>query len=144
MADKPQKVADIMTREVVTVREEENLVKVLEGLDRYGFRHLPVVDGKKLVGLVTHRDMLKASISSLVPSGTRDAMEAQLEENAFVAKIMSRDVDTVTPDTPIAEAARRMRDHKFGCLPVVDENEELVGILTEADFLSLAILLLEG
>jgi CBS domain-containing membrane protein len=142
MADKPEKVGDIMTREVVTVREEENLKKVMEGLDRFGFRHLPVVDGDKLVGLVTQRDLLMAQVSSLVPGTARDTMESQLEENAFIASVMSRDISTVTPETPIAEAARTMRDHKYGCLPVVD-GDELVGIVTEADFLSLAIMLLE-
>ena len=55
---------------------------------------------------------------------------------------MQRDVDTVTPDTTLAEAARRMRDHKRGCLPVVEEDNKLVGIITETDFLDLAILLL--
>jgi CBS domain-containing protein len=145
MTDKPEKVADIMTREVVTVREEENLKHVMDGLDRFGFRHLPVVDDGKLVGVVTQRDLLMAQVSSLVPGTARDAMESQIEENAFIASIMSRDVSSVTPDTSIVEAARKMRDHKFGCLPVVEgDNMKLVGIVTEADFLSLAIILLES
>jgi len=135
----------MMTREVVTLREEENLKQVMTGLERFGFRHLPVVDGEQLVGLVTQRDMLKASVSSLLPGAMNESLEAQLEENVFIATIMARDVDTVTPETPIVEAARRMRDHKYGCLPVVDgDSKKLVGIITEADFLELAITLLEA
>ncbi len=144
MADKPEKVADIMTREVVTVHEEDNLKQILEGLDRFGFRHLPVVDADVLVGLVSQRDLLKAQMSTLVPGSTRDAVESQLEENVFIASLMERDVRTVTPETPLIEAATRMRDHKFGCLPVVEDDGKLVGIITEADFLSVAITLLGG
>jgi CBS domain-containing protein len=144
MAQHPKTVGDMMTREVVTLREEQNLGQVMAGLERFGFRHLPVVDGDKLVGLVTQRDLLSASVSSLRGSAPR-ALDASLQENVFIATIMNRDIDTVTPDTPIVEAARRMRDHKFGCLPVVNgPDRKLVGIITESDFLDLAINLLEG
>lgn len=143
MAEKPKLVRDIMSRELVTLREEENLELLSTGLERFGFRHLPVVDGDKLIGLVTQRDLLKASMSTMNPSATRDAFEAKLEQNIFVAALMQRHVDTVGPDTPLAEAARRMRDHKRGCLPVVEADQTLVGIITETDFLDLAIQLLE-
>ncbi|MBW2464579.1 MAG: CBS domain-containing protein [Deltaproteobacteria bacterium] len=144
MADTPRLVRDIMSRELVTLREEEHLELLADGLERFGFRHLPVVDGDKLIGLVTQRDLLKASMSSISPSATRDAFEAKLEENVFVAQLMQRDVDTVTPDTTLVEAARRMRDQKRGCLPVVEDDNKLVGIITETDFLDLAIQLLGG
>lgn len=142
MTDKPQLVSDLMTRDVVTLFEEENLEQLQEGMERFGFRHLPVVDGKKLVGLVTHRDLLRAAVSILDPAGR--AREQAFEQGVFVAQIMTRNPATVRPDTPLAEAARTMRQGKFGCLPVTDEDNDLVGIITEADFVDLALRLLEA
>lgn len=140
--DKPKVVADIMTRELITLYEEENLELLLEGMERYGLRHLPVVDGKKLVGLVTHRDLLRAAVSNLEPgAGQRDATT---NNRLFVADIMTRDVETVRPDSSIAVAARLLREHRFGCLPVTEADGTLVGIVTEADFVDVAARLLEG
>lgn len=57
MAHAPKTVGELMTREVMTLYEEDNLDRIEEGMNRFRFRHLPVVDGKRLVGLVTHRDI---------------------------------------------------------------------------------------
>lgn len=136
MTDEPKVVADIMIRNVITLYEEENLELLMEGMERYGLRHLPVVDGGKLVGLVSHRDLLRAAVSILDPG--RQEREARYQNTLFVADLMTRDVRTVRPDTPIAEAARLLRENKFGCLPVTEEDGTLVGIVTEADFVALA------
>jgi CBS domain-containing protein len=136
MSTHPQRVSDIMTREVVTVFEEENLTGLMEGMERYGVRHLPVVDGKRLVGLVTHRDMLRVAASTLL--GNRASVDDTLEKQHFVSAIMRRDVATASPDMKLADAARTMREQKIGCLPVVDADGSLVGIVTATDFLRLA------
>jgi CBS domain-containing protein len=129
-----------MTKEVVTIYEEENLENLLRGMEQLGFHHLPVVDENRLVGLITRTDLLAASVSRLMPG----ALEAEhaLEENVFVAQIMQRDVPTAPPDMPLAEAARLMREKKLTCLPVVSLDDELVGIVTASDFVRLAELLL--
>ena len=62
---KPNLVSEIMTHKVITVFEEDNLTGVEEGMAHFKFRHLPVVDGKKLVGLVTQRDLLRIAASAL-------------------------------------------------------------------------------
>ena len=142
MTDKPVLVSDIMTRDVVTLYEEENLERLQEGMDRFGFRHLPVVDGDKLVGLVTHRDLLRAAVSILEPG--RATREQVYESGVFVAQIMTRNPATVRPDAPLAEAAKLLRDNKFGCLPVTEADGKLVGIITEADFVALVLHLLEA
>lgn len=142
MANRPQLVSEIMTRDVVTLFEEENLERLQDGMERFGFRHLPVVDGKKLVGLVTHRDLLRAAVSILEPG--RQAREQAFTTGVFVAQLMTRDPATVRPDTPIAEAAKLLRRNKFGCLPVTEPDGTLVGIVTEADFIDLAVRFLES
>ena len=133
------KVSQIMTREVVTLGADDPLITAEELMGLRRFRHLPVVEpGDKLVGLVTHKDMLRATASTL-SHPERLAAKARTR----VREIMRTRVATVTPDTDLAYAAGEMAMHKYGCMPVI-EGETLVGILTEADFLLMVKALLEG
>ncbi|RME43508.1 MAG: CBS domain-containing protein [Deltaproteobacteria bacterium] len=135
-------VADIMTEEVVTLNEDESM-DLAETLMEIGrIRHLPVVDANGVVkGLVTHRDLLRMSISEVVDLDAEERRE--ILSNIPVAQVMRREVMLTSPETSLLEAARFMQDHKYGCLPVVDEEGVLVGIVTEADFIGLTIRLLE-
>lgn len=137
-------VEDIMTRQVITVSEESNMLAIREGMDAYGLRHVPVVDGDKLVGLLTHRDMLRFADSEYRTSATRQSIGDRRSENTFVASVMTREVQTVRPETTLAEAARILVKHKFGCLPVTTADGTLVGIVTEHDFLKVLVKQLEG
>lgn len=128
-------VEDIMTRAVVTLREEDNMLAIAEGMHAYGLRHIPVVDNGKLVGLLTHRDVLRFKDSEYTRGRARDAIEDRRSEQTFVASVMTRDVQTVRPETPLAEAAQQLVNHKFGCLPVTSPDGTLQGIVTEHDFL---------
>ena len=130
-------VSDIMTREVITLSEEDNLSGVSAGMERFRFRHLPVVDGKKLVGLITHRNLLMVAASTLEPASERKTQE--FNERLFARDVMLRDPRTVREDTRVVDAARLMWNEKIGCLPVVADDNRLVGIVTEADFVLLAI-----
>ena len=132
-------VADIMVTQLVTLWEEDNLEQIGEQMDKWRIRHLPVVDGRKLVGLISHRDMLRWAASDLDKSRVRESQQHRLREETFVADVMTRDVETVRPETPIAEAARRLVTAKFGCLPVVDAEGNLVGIVSEHDLLRLLV-----
>ncbi len=129
-------VSEIMTQRVIFLREEDNLELIAKGMERYSLRHLPVVSDGKLVGLVTHRDLLSIAVSSLVietPSGK--AMQKQLDQTTFVAEVMTPDPVTVSPNTLVSKALDLMINNKFGCLPVLNENDELIGIVTEHDLL---------
>ncbi len=138
---KPVLVSEIMTPKVMTVFEEDNLLNIEEGMTHFKFRHLPVVDGKKLVGLVTQRDLLRIAASALEPNA--EQKNAKMKERLFVRDVMQRDVVTVLPDTPILDAGRLLWNNKMSCLPVVNEARELLGIVTEADYVKLALMLLE-
>lgn len=137
----PKTVGEVMTRQVVTVTENDTIASLDDGFKRFRFRHMPVVAGDKLVGLVTHRDLLHASSSFLSSmAAERDALIHQQP----VKLIMQSNVVTVSPDEPLIEAARLMWDSKLGCLPVTEGEDRLVGIVTEADFLRLWIVELSG
>jgi CBS domain-containing membrane protein len=134
------KVKDIMTSDVVALDEDENLEIAEYVMNKRRIRHLPVVNGKKLVGLVTHRDLLSAKVSSLAEMEPEDSINLSFSVKA--ADIMSKKVQIVSPEASLLEAARILKDNKYGCLPVV-EGESLVGILTEADFIDIVIRALE-
>jgi len=132
-------VGDIMTRNIATVHEEDNLELLAKGMREVRIRHLPVVDDGKLVGLITQRDLFLAAASRFEPLAA--ARTSNIEQMTFVADLMTRDPMSVRPETPVAEAARLMDSHKIGCLPVTEADGTLVGIVTEADMVRLVILL---
>ena len=128
-----------MTRRLITIKPQESLKDVEDGMEMFRFRHLPVVDDEgTLVGLITHRDMLHASSSFL--SSEREKRDTLIHEQARAEMVMRKEVLTVQPDKPLADAAKLLWDNKLGCLPVTDDNNKLIGIITEADFVKLATL----
>ena len=129
-------VGDLMTTELVTLRRDESLNLAEQVMRLARVRHLPVVEAGALVGLVTHRDLLRAQVSVLAELSRDERRE--IHTAIRVEDIMVAEVRTAAPDTPAVAAARQMLEHKVGCLPVV-QDERLVGIVTEADFLELAI-----
>ena len=126
------KVKDIMIKEVATldVNDELSLANDIMRLGR--IRHLPVVDGHHLVGIISERDLFRSSLAQALGYGTRDTRE--MMKNLRIKDIMVAQVITVTPETSLRDAVKIMVDHKIGCLPVV-EQDRLVGLITETDIL---------
>jgi CBS domain-containing membrane protein len=142
MTSQPRVAADIMSRDLVTLQETQNLRFLPEVMKLFRFRHMPVVDGDRLVGLVTERDVLRVSASSLLPTARE---QTDFLARSFVVRdMMTREVTSVHPETPLAEVARLMRREKLGCMPVVEGENTLVGIITEADFVMLSMRYLNG
>jgi CBS domain-containing membrane protein len=132
---------DLMSTELVTLTEEETLADAQRCMARGRIRHLPVVRQRRLVGIITHRDLLAASFSIFAEVDRGE--QRRIFSTVRVVELMHRDVVTVQPDLAVAEAARILLDNKYGCLPVVDDGGALIGIVTEADFLRLTVRLLE-
>jgi CBS domain-containing membrane protein len=125
----PVLVRHIMSSPVVTFFAEQTLPLAEDVMRFKHLRHLPVVDDKGyLVGIVTHRDLLRAKLGT-----------SRSRSNIRVDQVMTRDVWTVTSDTLASTAGSMLLDHGFGCLPIVDGTHRLVGIITEADYLRFAI-----
>jgi CBS domain-containing membrane protein len=136
-------VRHLMTSPVVSFFAEQTLPLAEDVMTFKHIRHLPVIDdARRLVGIVSHRDLLAAQISSRV--GLSEGERRARQDRVRVGEIMTRHVLTVQPDVPASVAAGVLCDHKFGCLPVVDEGGVLVGIVTEHDFLAFAAKVLEA
>jgi CBS domain-containing membrane protein len=128
-------VADIMTRDVVCVAEEDNLLNLLESMHALRFRHTPITADGRLVGLLAERDLLRISASTLLPN--RSESDQFLQKRFLVRDVMIRNVISVSPETTLREAAKLMRTARINCLPVVESDSRLVGIVTSSDFLRL-------
>ncbi|HMR07801.1 MAG TPA: CBS domain-containing protein [Polyangiaceae bacterium] len=131
----PKLARELMTRQLFTI-EPDAIIGSLEGqMDKLRFRHLPVVDGEKLVGLINHSDLLHAS-SSYLTSFAKEVDE--LVHKLPAKRIMRDDFVTVRPDATLVDVAEQMWKERVGCVLVTDEGGVLVGIITEGDFLRLA------
>ncbi|NLW80093.1 MAG: CBS domain-containing protein [Desulfovibrionales bacterium] len=130
-------VKNIMTKDVFTLNQHESLSAAKDLMDLARIRHIPIVDNLgNFVGLVTHRDILAATVSKLAEIDRE--VQDEIEAGIPIHEIMQTDVVTVTADLPLKEAARLLLEEKYGCLPVVSAGK-LSGIITEADFLRLTI-----
>ena len=128
-----------MTRDPATVRPKDSRRVAVETMASVGCRRLPVMAQGQLVGIVADLDIREALNSPII---LRERwQDVELMDHATVEACMTVNPITVTPDTPVVEAARLMRDHKVGGLPVV-EGTDLVGIVTETDLLDALISLL--
>lgn len=127
-----ERVSDWMIANPVTVSPETPLIEAEWSMSVEGVRHLPVVDGDRLIGILSDRDLREA----IPAQGTTVSV---LELNYLAAKLtaadaMSAPVVTTGPDDAIEDAARLVLEHRIGCLPVVD-GRTVLGILTTTDLL---------
>ena len=128
----------IMTTELITLLPTANLAEARELMHTHKIHHLPVVnDDNTLIGLVTLTNLLAATDSVL-----RDPDNSIHPEDVIVKDIMVTDVATVDEHASLRQAALFLEKHRIGCLPVVTDGM-LKGIITETDFVAVAINLLE-
>lgn len=130
-------VEDWMTRAPVSVREHASALEALDLMVEHGIRHLPVVVGEheRVIGVVSIDDLrgaLPFDVSLKRPPGAVERREAR---DYRVSDVMTWAPQTVQGGVPLAQAARTLAEHRIGCLPVVDEGQRLVGILSETDAL---------
>lgn len=131
-------VKHIMTTPVIGLFAEQSLPLAEDIMSLKHLRHLPVLDDDgQLVGLVSHRDLLRAKISSL--TGLTESERRAVQDHVKVSEVMTRDVWTVRPETLASVAGKTLLDHKFGCLPVIGDDGRVIGIITERDFLRFAV-----
>ncbi len=127
-----ESVAKIMSPAPVVVEPETSLRTVWRLMAEHRIRHIPVVSADGLVGVISDRDVREVLPS---PASEDEAAEfAAAMDRMAVWDVMTEQIMTVTPQTPLAHAAHLLARHKIGCLPVI-ETGRLVGIVTETDML---------
>jgi acetoin utilization protein AcuB len=124
-------VGNRMTSNPITVTPDLSIAEAMEWMHKEKVRRFPVVDKDgKLVGIVTHDDLLYASPSSATSLSMWEV--SYLLAQVKISEVMTKDVITVTENVALEEAARLMADNKIGSLPVMRDGM-LVGIITESD-----------
>ncbi len=128
-------VGDIMLTDIVTTRVGENVEDTYRSMLEGRFRHMPVVgEGGKLVGIVSDRDLRNVLVFVNDPEGGRSVVG---DKKLTIGKVMTRDPLRADREDSVRTAVKLMIKHKVGCLPVCDENDRLLGIVTETDMLRL-------
>lgn len=129
------KVADVMSKDVVTAKPEITVSETEKTMIEHGFRRLPIISNHKVVGIVTVMDILRffgtGEVFKHLQSGTiSQVLQTPILETA------TKDIATIEPDADVSQAARIMQERNIGSLLVV-EDEKLIGIITERDFFKL-------
>lgn len=132
-------VNEIMSEKVITLKASDTLSTARELMKEEYIRHIPIVDDNHFpVGIVTHRDILRALHSETNDNHTQSPDKGSI----LLEQIMSQRISYVRPDDPLRVAGLKLQKNKFGCLPVMNKDK-LVGIITDSDFVDVAINLIE-
>lgn len=127
-------VSKIMTAKLVTVHHGEPVSKVRQLIREHGIHHVPVVNGNKLVGIVSNSDVLRVSFGDAFKTDER-AVDATLDHTMTLEQLMQKDPVSVRENAPIREAAQILARGDFHSLPVVSEGHKLVGMVTSTDLI---------
>lgn len=127
-------VSEIMSTHLLTVSPTDNLEKVKEIFDKYNIHHVPVVRYKELVGLISKTDFYKAlhgsRLNGYAPNGDSDMLKNRTAED-----LMTRGLAKISPDDKIGVAAEIFLDNHFHAVPVVNDEGDLVGMVTTYDII---------
>lgn len=134
------KARDWMTSDPKAVNDDDLVKTAVRLVVENRIRHLPVIRGDSLVGIISDRD-LKRAMPSIVAGSTPEEYQLFMEETS-VEQVMTKNPITCAPDTDLADLVREFCEHKVGAIPVV-EGERLVGIVTQTDMMQAFLEVLE-
>ena len=130
-------VSSIMTKDVVKLNLSDDLTKAEKLFKKHHIRHIPVVKGNKIVGMLSYTDLLRISFADAVDDDEMD-VDVTVYNMFSVEQVMARNLVKVSPETTIREVAEILSTREFHALPVV-EDELLVGIVTTTDLIKYLI-----
>ncbi|MFC0266725.1 CBS domain-containing protein [Kushneria aurantia] len=141
--DTPALVADMMSRDIVTLHIDQTLNDGNEAMREHKIRHLPVLDDEgRLAGMLNQKVVLREALRVADNYGAH-RLNHHLGR-VPLAEVMTTEVSTLSSDTPLAEAGRTLLSQRQGAMPVLDAEGRLVGILSSVDFVRLAVQLLDA
>ena len=124
-------IKNLMSEDIITVDKDQNLSDALKLLRKHNVSRLPVTNNKELVGIISERD-----IAAKLGSAKYESMPAS---RLHISSVMVKDVITVPETMQLDEVARLMLDNGIGSVPVMNEDDKMVGIVSKADFVTLAV-----
>ncbi|MFP4528499.1 MAG: CBS domain-containing protein [Candidatus Kapaibacterium sp.] len=128
------RVDEIMARNIFAVQIDDTVHEADEIMKRERVRHVPVLEGKKYVGLITERTLIEYSLRHLYDYEDNMGEFARNKINDF-EKVMLRDIRMIFPEDSVRKAITIMLKEKVDCLPVVDWDQNLMGLVTSIDIL---------
>ena len=127
-------IATIMTKDLITVNHSDDLTTAEILFKRHNIRHIPVVDGKEIIGMLSYTDLLRISYADAVYEYETE-VDTMVYNMFTIEQVMAKTLVKVSPQTTIKEVAELLSEKEFHALPVVDNNE-LVGIVTTTDLIN--------
>jgi CBS-domain-containing membrane protein len=125
---------DVMVTHVISLREDEHFSRVEQELRTHHIRHLPIVNHEnKLVGIITQRDLFRIMSPRITEEGY--FYDTSSLDQFILKHKMTPNPLALKPESTVAEVIHIMADHKYGCIPIVDQSGTLVGIVTQVDIL---------
>ncbi len=140
MMHKGEKIENVMTTEVISLAPDDVMEKVRDIFDHYSIHHIPVVDSyRKVVGIISREDYYKILHGfSLFKAQQSEVYNNAILRSLLVGEVMTRQVARLSPEDSLQVAADYFRENMFHAIPIVDENDRLVGILTTYDLINYA------
>ena len=129
------KVRDVMTPDPIAIRSDRTIREALETLEKHHIRHLPILEEGRLTGILSDRSVAPWRQTLFDAESWHDVDLEALLMQTRVADIVERRVVSIEPDAPVSAAIDALLEHNIGAVPVVDDREELVGIVSYVDLL---------
>ncbi|MCO5236709.1 MAG: CBS domain-containing protein [Chitinophagaceae bacterium] len=129
---KREPVSNIMTREVISVSENDKLEAAVKIFRKHNIRHLPVRKGNRITGMISRNDINRLTFGALFDN--QEGVDAAIIEMLTIPQVMKADLQVVSSDTAIRDVAEIFSEAEYHSLPVVDDGE-LKGIVTTTDII---------
>ncbi len=130
---KREPISAIMTNDVITLSKSDSLELAEHLFKSHHIRHIPVVKGEKIIGMLSYTDLLRISFADAVDE--EETVDAVVYNMFSIGQVMARNLTSVSSTTTIKEVAEILSKKEFHAIPVVD-NEKLVGIVTTTDLIN--------
>lgn len=130
-------VSTIMTKNIIKLTISDDLTKAESLFKHYKIRHIPVVNGETIIGMLSYTDLLRISFADAIDDD-EEVVDTTVYNMFTVEQVMAKKLITITPDTTIKEAAQILATKEFHALPVC-EDHLLVGIVTTTDLIKYLI-----
>lgn len=127
-------VSEIMTKDLVTLTVNDDLVTAEEVFKKHNIRHIPIVDGSTIIGMLSYTDLLRISFADAVDEHEQ-TVDTMVYNMFTISQVMARDVISVPSNTTIKEVAQFLAQKEFHALPIVDDGK-LLGLVTTTDLIN--------